>query len=376
MQIVHLTASTFFGGPERQMLGLAQALPNVTTRFLAFAEQGRYQDLLSQVEAHGFAGRALDHDAPQFRATIRELIDDLRLHGDDVLLCHGYKANLLGRIAARKVGIPVVAVSRGWTGENRKIRFYEWLDRRHLRYMDHVIAVSDGQAQKVRRCRVPIDKCSVIRNAARLHAFASVDESYRQRLRDFFPDANTQTQIVAAAGRLSPEKGFLQFVEAASRIIAQHPQARFIQFGDGIERPLMEQRIKQLGLTNRFVLAGFRADLDAYLPWADVFVLPSYTEGLPNVLLEASAAGVPCVATAVGGSPEVVRDEHTGFLVEPGQPDVIANRVGLLLGNEAMRREFGENAQQFMRDQFTFEAQGRAYLELIQRLTRREVVAC
>ena len=88
--------------------------------------------------------------SPAFRPAIRESTALLRATACDVLLCHGYKAHLLGRLAARRVGIPAVAVSRGWTGETRKVGLYEWLDRRHLRFMDHVVCVSDGQAEKVR----------------------------------------------------------------------------------------------------------------------------------------------------------------------------------------------------------------------------------
>jgi len=105
-------------------------------------------------------------------AAVRELAALLRDKACDILLCHGYKAHVLGRVAARRAGIPAVAVSRGWTGETRRVRLYEWLDRRHLRFMDHVVCVSDGQAEKVRRwCRVPASRVTVIRNSARLAAF-------------------------------------------------------------------------------------------------------------------------------------------------------------------------------------------------------------
>src|SRR4051794_17445743 len=140
MRIVHLTASTCFGGPERQMLGLARHLPDEDESvFLSFAENGRCKPFLSAARRAGFEAIGLVHDTPHFWAARREIAAQLERLQADVLCCHGYKANLLGRPAARKHGIPVLAISRGWTGENLKVRLYETLDRLHLRCMDRVV---------------------------------------------------------------------------------------------------------------------------------------------------------------------------------------------------------------------------------------------
>jgi hypothetical protein len=147
MHIVHLTASTFLGGPERQMLELAGSLPcHVATTFLSFAEGGRCGAFLDEAHRQGLGGRALVHDTPCFRAAIAELKAELRRLRAGVLCCHGYKADILGQAAARQAGVPVVAVSRGWTAESLKVRLYEALDRLALRYADRVVCVSEGQA--------------------------------------------------------------------------------------------------------------------------------------------------------------------------------------------------------------------------------------
>src|SRR4051812_36187577 len=115
MIVVHLTASTLFGGPERQMLGLAHALAApCRSAFLSFAEGGHCHAFLDEARRQGFLAQALQHDTPHLLGAVRELgelLGDLRA---DVLCCHGYKANLLGRLAARRLRVPVVAVSRGW----------------------------------------------------------------------------------------------------------------------------------------------------------------------------------------------------------------------------------------------------------------------
>ncbi|MBA4062202.1 MAG: glycosyl transferase family 1 [Isosphaera sp.] len=374
MRLVHLTASTFFGGPERQMLGLAAAMPrHVRTTFLSFPEGGRGDAFLDVVRSHGFPALPLPADFPRVRAAVRGLTDLLREVGCDTLLCHGYKAHILGRVAARRLGVPAVAVSRGWTGETRKVKVYEWLDRRHLRLMDHVVCVSDGQAEKVRRwCGVPAARMSVIRNSARLAAFEARDPDARGRLLDFFPSDSGVSQVVLAAGRLSPEKGFGVLVEAAAAVCREHPDAGVVLFGEGVLRPELERHADRLGLGGRFVMPGFRTDLDVLIGAADVVVLPSFTEGLPNVALEASAAGVPVVATAVGGTPEAVADGDSGYLVPPGQPGPIAARVGELLRDPVLRAKFGAAGRDRMRTGFTFAAQAAAYLRLIAAVTRRD----
>lgn len=359
MNVVHLTASTLFGGPERQMLGLAEHLPaDHRTTFVSFREGGRSADFLHAVRAGGFDAVALDHDTPHLRSATRELAGLLAGRGAGVILCHGYKANLVGRVAARRVGVPVVGVSRGWTWESLKVRAYEAIDRFHLRFLDHVVCVSDGQAAKVRRAGVPRRKVTVIRNSARLGAFANPDPAFAVKLTSYFPQR--VPRVVVAAGRLSPEKGFSVLIEAAARV----PDAGFVLFGEGPERAALEARVAALGIGERFRLPGFTRDLDKLLPWADVLAQSSFTEGLPNVVLEASAAGVPVVATAVGGTPEAVADGETGYLVPAGDAGALAARVARLLGDEALRRRMGERGRVRMRESFSFEGQAAAYVRL------------
>lgn len=248
------------------------------------------------------------------------------------------------------------------------MRLYETLDRWHLRWMDQVVCVSEGQAQKVRRCGVPPERIRVIRNSARIEAFAQADASYREQLRQLLPDATPRTRVVVAAGRLSPEKGFHFLIAAAREVLAQQADTCFVLFGEGAQRPQLEQQIQTHGLSDRFLLAGFRPDLDRLLPWADLVVLPSLTEGLPNVALEASAAGVPVVATAVGGTPEVIRDGQNGLLVPPGQPHALAQRIIELLQDPARAEQLGQTGKALMRAEFTFAAQAQAYLDLFRDL--------
>jgi glycosyltransferase involved in cell wall biosynthesis len=365
--IVHLTASTFLGGPERQMLGLAANLPNeVTTAVLSFAEGGRCRTFVGAARRQGLEAVALTHDTPRFRKASREVGEHLARLGADVLLCHGYKANLLGRPAARRLGIPAVAVSRGWTGESFRVRLYERLDRFHLRFMDHVVAVSAAQGAKVRRAGVPQDRLAVIPNAIDPDRFADPDPRYRAKLLRYFH--GEPERVVGAAGRLSPEKGFDVLIAAATRMMEADPSVGFVVFGEGPCRADLQQKITDAGLTGSVVLAGFRPDLDKFIPHLDLLALPSHTEGLPNVVLEACAAGVPVVATSVGGTPEVIEDGMSGYLVPPGNAEALAEAIREALGCEEQLREVAFQGRQRVLEGFSFRAQANSYLDLFERL--------
>jgi glycosyltransferase involved in cell wall biosynthesis len=370
MVILHLTTSPFFGGPERLMLELAQSLPApCRSAFALFADRGKSEAFRRHLLEHDLETITLAHDTPHLVAMIRELTRQLRERNADVLCCHGYKAAVVGLLAARRACVPVIAMSHGWTAETWKVRIYEMLDRACMRRMDRVVCVSEQQAQKVRCAGVRADRVVVIRNAVRADRFDRVDPADRRMLERMFPGA--PDRIVGSAGRLSPEKGFGVLVEAAAIVARSDPGAGFIHFGDGPLRAAISRRIGELGLQQRFILAGLRNDLDRFLPHWDLSVLPSFTEGLPTVVLESYAAGVPVVATAVGGTPEAVADGVDGYLVAPGDPAALAGRIldVLKLGEE--RKAMGRRGRERMRADFTFDAQAVRFQKLCAELTNR-----
>ncbi len=370
MVVAHLISSGFFGGPERQILGLCRSLTapyrNVS---LLFDERGRQRAMIEQLRLHDLEAIELWRNTPNYPAMVRELAGELRRIGADVLITNGYKTDLVGLAAARRVGIPVVAVVHGWTAATLKVRLYEAAGRLCLRGMDRVVCVSEGQAVKVRRAGVPHRLIVVIHNAIDAGPFATPVPEYGERLRALFP--SPPDRIVGAAGRLSPEKGFRVLVEAAAIVRRSDPRVGFVHFGDGPLREDIVRQIAALGLEGRFILAGFREDLDRFTPHWDLAVLPSYTEGLPCIALEAFAAGVPVVATAVGGIPEVVEDGMSGFLVPPGDPAALARRIGDALSSEAQRDSMGRHGRERVRGEFTFEQKGARFRKLLEELTDR-----
>jgi glycosyltransferase involved in cell wall biosynthesis len=355
--VMHLVASPFVGGPERQMLGLAAAQRGVErTVFVGFPE-GKALD--ERVRAAGFESHLLASTGRPLRSAVREVEGVLGRIRPDVVVTHGYKPDLVGLLAARRAGIPQLAVSHGWTGATFRVRLNEALDKLVMRGARRVVAVSHRQGQRVKNAGIRGDRVVVIQNAVDTSRFAPPDDAARRELEAFFPTC--PDRIVIAAGRLSPEKGFGDLVRAARLVVDRMPGVAFLLVGDGPLRESLAGEVRAAGLEGSFAFAGFRGDLDRLLPAADLFVQSSHTEGLPNVVLEAGACAVPMVATDVGGTGEVLEDGRGGFLVPPRDPGRLAARVVEILSDPDGARRMGEEARRRIQSDFTFAAKAAAY---------------
>jgi len=152
--------------------------------------------------------------------------------------------------------------------------------------------------------------------------------------------------LVGFVGRLSPEKAPDLFVRMAARVAARHPRAAFVVIGDGPMRERVESDARVLGVADRIHFTGERHDVLALLPSLAALVVPSHAEGMPLALMEGMAAGVPVVATSVGGVPELVRHLETGLLVGPGDAGHLATAVDGLLDDRPWARALGERARE------------------------------
>jgi glycosyltransferase involved in cell wall biosynthesis len=234
--------------------------------------------------------------------------------------------------------------------------------------MDHVVCVSEAQGVKVRRAGVPDRRVTVIANAVDATRFADPDPLYRNKLLRTFRQPTSA--IVGAAGRLSPEKGFDVFIQAAELVHRSEPAVGFALFGAGPCKDGLGEQVKKCGLTRSFTFHGYRADLDRFIPAFDLLVLPSFTEGLPNVVLEAFAAGVPVVATAVGGTSEIVSDGANGYLVPPHDARALADRILQALASPERLKQMSAQGRATVATRFGFAQQATQYGDLFKRLTQ------
>lgn len=363
-KIAHFIATNFYGGPERQIIHHALSLTCQETGYnpiiVSFIEDGQQNELLAKADSCKIQNASIRATGTVNFKAITELINILRQFEVNILITHGFKANVIGRLASMWLGIPMIAVSRGWTAENWKIRLYERADKLFLRWATHVVAVSEGQRQKILKLGVRPENVSTIHNAIDLHLIPPAsDYSIRDQLH--IPD---NAIFVCTAGRLSPEKDQASLVEAARILCHKRPDIYFCIFGEGACRPFLEEKINQYNLQERFFLPGFKEDLLALLHEIDIFTLPSLTEGLPNVILEAFAWRKPVVATRVGGTPEVVQHGYNGFLHAPQDVSALIEYLLELANDPEKRLTMGENGYRYVSDHFTYNKQTERYLKL------------
>jgi glycosyltransferase involved in cell wall biosynthesis len=166
-------------------------------------------------------------------------------------------------------------------------------------------------------------------------------------------------KLVVSAGRLSPEKGHSYLIEAVAELVKHKIDAIFAFCGDGVCRDDLIAFAERKGVAGICRFLGFRHDLKDIFHAMDLLVLPSLTEGLPCVILEAFACGRPVVATAVGGVPEVVRDGANGILVPPRRPDLLAEAILRCLRNPEESRRMGLRGREIVTEEFNVEKQNR-----------------
>jgi glycosyltransferase involved in cell wall biosynthesis len=197
----------------------------------------------------------------------------------------------------------------------------------------------------------------VVHNAISVDGFRiSENEALRKEIfeRLHIPE---KTVMVVSAGRLSPEKGHRFLVEAIGMLKGNINNTHFVFCGDGPCQKELGKQSKELGISEILHFVGFRRDLKEIFETMDLMVLPSLTEGLPNVVLEAFACAKPVVATRVGGVPEIVEDGINGVLVPKERPDLLAKVINDCLSDPEKMRAMGEAGYQKVKSDFTFESQ-------------------
>lgn len=174
--------------------------------------------------------------------------------------------------------------------------------------------------------------------------------------------------IVGYVGRLAFEKGVEKLIEAFPLVIAELPAARLIIVGDGPLRRKIEAKIFEYNMENFVLITGWVNNVERYLNEIKLLVLPSFTEGLPNVLLEAMACRVPVLATRIGAIPDIIKDGETGFLLESNDPKHIADRIIELLGKPELLEKVSVNAYNYVRENFGYEKTLEAWRKILKQL--------
>jgi glycosyltransferase involved in cell wall biosynthesis len=277
----------------------------------------------------------------------------IRAYDPHVVHTHSSKAGILGRLAARLEQVPVVVHTVHGFGFTplqpapRRAVFFR-AEKLATRWTDHFVAVS--QLNLDRGVELGLwrrERASVIRAGIELDRFRSRGDGLAVRRRLGIAD---EAPVVTQIGNFKPQKAPLDFVRAAARIAGKRDDVRFVMVGDGPLRTAAEELAAELGIADRVVFCGWWSDIPGLLEATTVSALSSRHEGLPCSVVESLAAGVPVVATAVDGTPEVVRPGVNGELVEPSDPGSLADAVLGILEDDRRREDMSAAAARNLED--------------------------
>lgn len=334
LRVCHVITGFETGGAERVLLQTVRRLD--ATRFESLIVCLRNRGPLSaEAERSGVETIHLGTGRRPGPATLWRLARIFRQRGVAIVHAYLYDASIVSRLAGRWAKVPVVLTSTR-APPHYLPRPAWWLDRLTAHWCQRIIAVSKDTADVITRVEgIAREKIVVIPNGVDLHRFAPRD----------FRDARTHWGIdegmfvVASVGRLSPEKGHHYLLRALAAARSAIPSIACLIAGDGPLRHEIATQVRTLGLEGVCRFLGEVPAVETVLAAADVAVLPSVFEGMPNIVLEAMAMGCPVIATAVGGSTELVRHGETGFLVPQADAAALADALLELARSPERRSE-------------------------------------
>jgi glycosyltransferase involved in cell wall biosynthesis len=365
MKILHLRASNFYGGPERQIHFHARLAAKAGYKIIvgSFSENGISPKFLDAIAADNIETHLFDVKNAYDFGAIGFVRKYLKENNINILCTHDYRSHFIGYRAVRRTQAGWVAFSRGWTKDSLRVRLYTWLEKFIVRFADHIVAVSEAQKRKLVRLLIPESKITTTHNAIDIDFFANIVKvDLRKRFN--LPDDSI---IVVAGGRFSREKGQKYLIAAAAQALKQDKRLKFIIYGDGPDYNKIVDTVRKLNLNGQIICPGFEKDLLGCLKGADILVNPSLSEGLPNIVLEAMAMGIPVIATAVGGVPELIHSGVDGIMVPPGDGNAIALSIIELAGDANKRSTLAAAARSTVGKFFAYEKQ----LALLETVYRR-----
>ena len=361
-KVLQLVGSFNQGGSERQAVQLARLLK----------ESGRYEVGLACLDLSGVlldeAQRLGLGEIPEYRlksfydrsmaAQLRRFALHLRGQSIAVLHTHDFYTNVFGMIAGAMARVPVRIASRrettGWRTEKQK-----FVERMAYRLAHRVVANSEAVRRQLVKEGVRNEKITTVYNGldtSRIRPLPGLNKS--ELLASFKIPCDDRLQFVTIVANLHhPVKDHPTFLRAAARVIATQPRARFIIAGEGELTGAMRGLAKELGVERETFFIGRAERVSELLAASDVCVLSSKAEGFSNSILEYMAAARPVVVTDVGGAREAAIDEETGFIVPPGDPTAMAERISELLDRPELARVMGERGRARVEQEFSCRAQ-------------------
>lgn len=359
INVCHLISGDLWAGAEVQMYTLITSLKTVPELNVSAVvlNEGK---LAAKLRDAGLEVSVIEESKNGFFRILNLLKKALEDKEIDILHTHRYKENIFGALLKKSSTVQhlvqtVHGISEPFKGiKMLKARFYSFLNLYYTKkYFDKVQTVSFDIQNELSK-KIDPDRLVTIHNAidpANITVTRATNE-----IRKELGIGNNQP-IIGTAGRMVPVKGYNVFLDMAEIILAEIPEARFLLVGDGPLKKDLESKAKEMGLGNRVMFLGFRDDITDIINCLDIFVISSYHEGIPMVLLEAMALKKAIVATAVGGINEIIEKDISGLLVNSGDALALAEACIKILNNNNTRNRLESGAFKRMEEEFSIEIQ-------------------
>ncbi|WP_018693852.1 glycosyltransferase family 4 protein [Algicola sagamiensis] len=357
MKVIHVEAGrTLFGGPQ-QVLYLLQSLqeeyPGKIENILICPIGS---EIVNPAQALGVKvieckmGGDLDIGLA-FR--LAKIVQEEKV---DLIQIHSRRgADIWGALAANIAKCKVILTRRVDNPEP------VWLAKRKYGWYDKVITISDGIRDVLLSEQVPQSCMVTIRDAVDTAAFVPKEKESGVFTRFNVPESAVTVGVIA---QLIERKGHKFLIDVVERLVQDTPDAHFLFFGKGPEEAALKAYCEEKGVSQHVTFTGFVAGIEQIIPQLDMVVHPALAEGMGVALLQASACGVPIVASAVGGIPEAVKDGYSGFLVQPGNSKALYDKVSRLLQDKSLRETMGKQGRQYMEEAFALTVMSQQSMQL------------
>ncbi len=350
IRVMYLIWSLDLGGAEQVVVDLARRLSKKSFKPMVCClnDKGRLSPL---VEREGIRVFAL-HKKPKFDPWILpKLIGIIRDEKIDLIHTHLFTANLWGRIAAKLTGIPVISSEHGM--DRWRTKFHLALDRFLASTSKRIIFVSKAVQQFYMKKNPSLNgKSKVIYNGIDVTNF---QKSFEKKTVREGLGLSEKEKVVGIVGRLVPEKAHGDFIAAIQLLAKEEKNVLGLIIGEGELLEPLRKQVEEKGLQKHILFSGFRDDVPVLYKAMDVLVLSSTSEGFPLTVLEAMAAGVPVVATEVGGVKELIKNDEDGLLVPPNDPGALAGAISRILNDSALSERIVSAAEEKVKNCFSVE---------------------
>jgi glycosyltransferase involved in cell wall biosynthesis len=372
IRVLALMEGTSVTGPAKNLIQIGtygRDVTDATALDMTVAAYGRGEStpepLLEGLAKAGLRSELLIEKQRFDRAVIPQLRTLAERYQPDVIQTHMVKSHFLMRCSGLWRSHRWVAFHHGYTRVDRKMLVYNQFDRWSLRAAHHVVTVCQPFAAQLTARGIPGSRITVQHNSVTPFQLSDATEAARLRgslgIEEGIP-------VLLAVGRLSAEKGFADLLEAVALVRSDAREFRLIIVGEGPERHRLEASVAQLGLAGRVLLPGHDSRMAPWYALAYALLMPSHSEGSPNVLLEAMAAGLPVVATTVGGIPEMAADRETALLVPPMNPPALARAIAAVVNDPSGTAALGAAGKRHAGERFSISAHYRSLIRVYERL--------